>query len=189
MPDTLLQLGLPLANAIDRLNRTLGRALAWLSVLLVLFTVTVVVLRYGFERGNTALQELTLYAHGLMFLGAAAWALQRDSHVRVDVFYRRFSRQRQALIDLIGTLFLLLPMCLFLAWNCWDYVANSWARQETSADTGGLPFVFIQKSFILLLIATLFLQALAQVIKTLAVCRGLRSDFLEHPDDHQDEVL
>lgn len=189
MPNHLLQRSLPLADAIDRLNRTLGRVLAWLSVLLVLFTVSVVLLRYGFQRGNTALQELTLYAHGLLFLGAAAWALQRDSHVRVDVFYRRFSRQRQALIDLLGTLFLLLPMCLFLAWNCWDYVAVSWARRETSADTGGLPFVYIQKSFILLLVGTLLLQALAQIIKTLAVLSGLRSDFLEHPHDHQDEVL
>lgn len=189
MLHTVLKRGLPLADQIDRLNRLLGRSLAWLSVLLVLLTVSVVLLRYGFQRGSSALQELTLYAHGLLFLGAAAWALQRDSHVRVDVFYRRFSRRRQALIDLTGTLFLLLPLCLFLAWNCWDYVAASWARREGSADSGGLPFVYIQKSFILLLVAGLLLQALAQIIKTLAVLAGLRHDFLERPDDHQDEVL
>lgn len=189
MSKRLLLHTLPLADTIDHLNRTLGRSLAWLSILLVLFTVSVVLLRYGFQRGNTALQELTLYAHGLIFLGAAAWALQRDSHVRVDLFYRRLSRRRQALVDLGGNLFLLLPMCLFLAWNCWDYVAVSWARRETSPDTGGLPFVYLQKSFILLLVATLLLQALAQIIKTLAVLAGLRNDFLEHPQDHQDEVL
>ena len=131
--------------------RLLGRAVAWLTLLMVLLTCAVVLLRYGFSIGATATQEVILYAHSLVFLGAAAWALQRDAHVRVDIFYRRMGNRGKALIDLLGSLLFLLPMCLFLAWNCWDYVAMSWQRQERSADAGGLPWVYLHKSFILLL--------------------------------------
>lgn len=163
---------LMIARAIDHLTGWLGRTLSWLTLLMVLLTGAVVLLRYAFGVGATAMQELVLYAHALVFMGAAAWALQRDAHVRVDIFFRRMSPRRQALVDLTGSLFFLLPVCLFLAWNCWDYVAVSWARQERSADAGGLSWVYLQKSIILLLVSTLLLQALAQIIKTLCVLTG-----------------
>ena len=131
-------------------------------------------------------QEVILYAHSLVFLGAAAWALQRDAHVRVDIFYRRMGNRGKALIDLLGSLLFLLPMCLFLAWNCWDYVAMSWQRQERSADAGGLPWVYLHKSFILLLVASLLLQAVAQLLKTLAVLGGVQSTHL--PASHEEHL-
>lgn len=163
---------LKLSRLIDAANALLGRGVAWLSVLLVLLTCAVVLLRYAFDIGATATQELVMYAHALVFMGAAAWAVQRDAHVRVDIFFRRQNARRQAFTDLLGTLLLMLPMCLFLAWTCWDYVAVSWARGERSADAGGLPFVYLQKSIILLLVGSLLLQALSQMIKTLCVLSG-----------------
>lgn len=190
LPGRIAQRTLPVARLIDRLNSLMGRALSWLTLVMVLLTVFVVAMRYGFSVGATATQELVMYCHALVFMGAAAWALQRDAHVRVDIFFRSMPPRRQALVDLTGSLIFLLPMCLFLAWNCWDYVAVSWARNERSADAGGLPWVYWQKSIILLLVASLLLQALSQIIKTLCVIAGVLPTHLpsapvtEQPGEH-----
>ncbi|PZQ30215.1 MAG: permease, partial [Ectopseudomonas oleovorans] len=95
---------LALAYLIDALNSWFGKACAWLTVFLVIGTAVVVVLRYGFGIGATALQEAVLYAHALVFMGAAAWTLQRNAHVRVDIFYQKFSGRRQALVEIFGNL-------------------------------------------------------------------------------------
>ena len=163
---------LSLAHFIDSINSGLGKACAWLTLFLVTGTSIVVVLRYGFGIGATALQEAVLYAHALVFMGAAAWVLQRNGHVRVDIFYQKFSGRRQALVDSLGTVLFLLPVCLFLGWASWDYVSNSWATQEGSSESGGLKFVFLQKSIILVLVASLVLQGIADLIKSFYVMTG-----------------
>jgi TRAP-type mannitol/chloroaromatic compound transport system permease small subunit len=157
---------LGLAHLIDSLNARFGKACAWLSLFLVLGTATVVVLRYGFGIGATALQEAVLYAHALIFMGAAAWVLQRNGHVRVDIFYQRFNSRRRALVDSLGTLLFLLPICLFLGWASWDYVSNSWSTLEGSSESGGLKFVYLQKSIILVLVGSLLLQGVSDLIKS-----------------------
>ncbi len=155
---------LPIAERIQTANAALGRACAWLTLFLVLGTACVVVLRYAFGVGATALQEAVMYAHALTFMGTAAWALQRQAHVRVDIFYQNFSARKKALVDSSGHLLLLLPMCLFLGWNSWGYVVNSWAIHETSGETGGLGFMYLQKSIILLLVGSLLLQCCADLV-------------------------
>ncbi|TBU99192.1 TRAP transporter small permease subunit [Stutzerimonas kirkiae] len=156
---------LRIASGIDRVNARFGQFCSWFTVFLVLGTATVVLLRYGFSIGAIALQESVMYAHALIFMGAAAWTLQRGGHVRVDIFYQKFSPRRQAVVELLGHLFFLLPVCLFLAWNSWDYVANSWATREGSNESGGLKFVYLQKSIILILVFGLALQAISDLIK------------------------
>ncbi|KAA6187243.1 TRAP transporter small permease subunit [Thiohalocapsa marina] len=156
---------LRLARRIDAFNARLGQACAWLTLFLVVGTAVVVVLRYGFNIGAIALQEAVLYAHALVFMGAAAWVLQRNAHVRVDIFYQRFSARRQALVNLLGNLFLLLPFCLFIGWASWDYVINAWSTLEASGESGGLPLVFLQKSILWLLAGSLGLQGVADLIK------------------------
>lgn len=156
---------LAVARVIDAVNARFGQACAWLTMFLVLGTAVVVVLRYGFGIGATALQEAVLYAHALVFMGAAAWVLQRNGHVRVDIFYQRLSPRRQALVEILGTLLFLLPVCLFLGWASWDYVSNSWSTLEGSSESGGLKFVYLQKSIILVLVACLALQGISELIK------------------------
>ena len=156
---------LGLARVIDAVNARFGQACAWLTLFLVLGTAVVVVLRYGFGIGATALQEAVLYAHALVFMGAAAWVLQRNGHVRVDIFYQRFTPRYQALVEVLGTLLFLLPVCLFLGWASWGYVANSWATLEGSSESGGLKFVYLQKSIILVLVICLILQGVSEIIK------------------------
>ncbi|HWV09239.1 MULTISPECIES: TRAP transporter small permease subunit [unclassified Pseudomonas] len=165
-------LPLKLAFLIDSLNLWFGKIIAWLTLFLVVGTTIVVVLRYGFGIGATALQEAVLYAHALVFMGACAWVMQRNGHVRVDIFYQNFSGHRQALVELLGTLLFLLPVCLFLGWSSWDYVGNAWATLEASSESGGLKYVYLQKSIILVLVVSLVLQGVSNLIKALYVITG-----------------
>lgn len=165
-------LPLGIVRVIDLMNEYLGKVCSWLTVFLVIGTTVVVILRYGFGIGATALQEAVLYAHALVFMGAAAWTLQRNAHVRVDIFYQQFSGRRQAVVEIMGNLLFLLPVCLFLGWASWDYVGNSWATHEGSSESGGLKFVYLQKSIILLLVVSLTLQGISNLIKALYVITG-----------------
>lgn len=160
------------AHALEKANAWFGKACAWLTVFLVLGTAVVVVLRYGFGIGAVALQEAVLYSHAMVFMGAAGWVLQRNAHVRVDIFYQNFSRRRQALVEILGSLIFLLPLCLFLGWSSWDYVGNAWLTHEGSNESGGLPYVYLQKSIILILVLSLLMQGVAEIIKGLHVLSG-----------------
>lgn len=164
-----------LARNIDRLNRLLGRTLAWLTLAMVLICFSLVLLRYWFDFGSIALQESVTYLHALVFMGAAAWTLQADGHVRVDIFYSRLNAVRRARIDLFGSLFLLLPFAVCLLLFSWGYVDAAWTRREVSAEPGGLPWVYLLKTLILVMALQLILQALAEALKAWHTLRGARA--------------
>ncbi|MEL7448430.1 MAG: TRAP transporter small permease subunit [Pseudomonadota bacterium] len=159
---------LQLSESIDRFSRRLGEAVSWLTLAMVLVTSVVVVLRYFFQVGWIWLQELITWMHAMVFLLGAAYTLQADEHVRVDVLYRQFTPRRQALVNLLGTLFLLLPTCGFILWAGWDYVASAWSIKEASREVGGLPYPFVPvlKSAML---------AMALMLIAQGVSLGLRS--------------
>src|SRR3982751_1485723 len=163
-----------LAERIDRLNTAIGRAASWCALAIVLMGFAVVLLRYVLGLGSIWLQESILYAHAALFLLAAAWTLKEGGHVRVDVFYADASAHTKALVDLFGTLLLLLPFCVALNWFSLPYVARSWAILERSRETSGLPIVFLLKTLIPLFAATLLLQGVAQAIKAAAMLAMLR---------------
>jgi len=144
-----------------------GRTVSWLSLFLVLVTFIIVVLRYVFDSGSIALQEITTYLHASIFLVGMAYTMQQDAHVRVDIFYTRCSKQTKAWIDLFGALFLLLPFMLFVSWVSWSYIADSWLVLEGSREAGGLPGVFLLKSLILLMTFLLSLQACTQIARNI----------------------
>jgi len=144
-----------------------GRTVSWLSLLLVLVTFIIVVLRYVFNSGSIALQEVTTYLHATVFLVGMAYTLQQDAHVRVDIFYTQFSKQTKAWVDLVGALFLLLPFMLFVSWVSWLYIADSWSVLEGSREAGGLPGVFLLKSLILVMTSLLSLQAFTQIARNI----------------------
>lgn len=154
---------------LDRWVALTGRALSWLVTLLVLNTGLVVLLRYGFGIGNTALQELSTYLHASVFLLGAAWTLQRGGHVRVDIFYRNMSQRAKAWVNALGTLIFLLPLCIYILVVSWDFAAASWAIRETSSEPGGLPFVYLLKSLIPLMAINLALAAVAELLRSAMV--------------------
>ena len=148
-----------------------GNAVSWLSLLLLLITCVVVVLRYVFDSGSIALQESVTYAHATLFMLAMAVTLRRGGHVRVDVFYSKFSPKTQALVDVLGTLVFLLPVCTLIVVFSWDYVVNSWAIKESSAEASGIPAVYLLKTLLLVMPVMLMLQGVAEMLKnTLFLC-------------------
>lgn len=155
-----------------RLIEATGQAVAWLTLLMVLLTFLVVVLRYGFDLGWIALQESVTYLHALNFMLGAAFTLKHDGHVRVDIFYQKFGPRGRAWVDLLGTLLLLLPVCLFILIASWGYVAESWAVRESSGEAGGLPLVFLLKSILLLMPVLLLIQGLIMIGEAIATLRG-----------------
>lgn len=136
---------------------------AWLLVLLVLMQGLVVLLRYGFSWGSIALQESVTYLHAICFMLGAAFTLQVDRHVRVDVLYRSMSLKQQALVNAVGSVLFLIPICLFMLWTSYDYVLQAWTIKERSSDSGGLAIVYLLKTLIPLLAISLLAQALAEL--------------------------
>jgi TRAP-type mannitol/chloroaromatic compound transport system permease small subunit len=157
-----------LADRIDRLNAAIGRAAAWLVLVVVLLQFALVVARYLFGLGSARLTETVIYAHAAMFMLAAAWTLCAGGHVRVDVFYAEASPRTKARIDLAGAILLLLPFMLVLLWLSAPYAARSWAILEHSQETSGLPLVFVLKTLIPLFAVLMALQGVAQAIRAAA---------------------
>ncbi|MEW8505913.1 MAG: TRAP transporter small permease subunit [Candidatus Thiodiazotropha sp.] len=166
----------PFARLLELINEWTGRAVSWLSLLMVLVTFTVVVLRYVFDLGWIWLQESVTFMHGALFLVGAAYTLKHGGHVRVDIFFQRFSPQRQAWIDMLGSLLLLMPVCLFIFAVSWDYVVQSWSLREGSREAGGLDGVYLFKSLILVMAGLLLMQGLATVIRSLLRLFGQADD-------------
>ncbi len=162
-----------LARGIDCFTEWTGRLIAWLTLAMMVLTCTVVVMRYFLETGSIALQESVTYLHSLLFLLGAAYTLKRGGHVRVDILYQRFTPRIQALVDAVGTLLFLIPVCLLILVFCWEYVANSWAIHEVSKEARGLPLVYLLKSLLLIMPLTLLLQGLAEFIKNLLFFFGV----------------
>lgn len=157
---------------VDRLSAACGRFAGWLALACVLLVFAQVVARYGFGRSSIAAQEAVLWLHAALFLLGLAWALARDAHVRVDLYRQRWSPRTQAWAELIGTLALLLPFCVFALWICVEYVAESWRIRESSREPGGLPALYLLKALFPAAMALLALQGLAQAAKAVATLRG-----------------
>lgn len=165
---------LRLAVVLESINDRLGRGIAWLALAMVLVTFLVVVLRYALDFGSIAMQESVTYMHAVLFMLGAAYTLQRNGHVRVDIFYQRFSRRGRAWVDLLGTLVLLLPICLFILASSWDYVLDAWVQcdgggcdwiLEGSREAGGIPGVFLLKTLILVMPLLVLIQGVVWLLR------------------------
>lgn len=156
-----------LAGRLDQIAEYTGRFISWATLLMVLITFLVVVLRYAFDLGWIALQESVSYLHASVFMLGAAYTLKHQGHVRVDIFYQKMGSRSRAWVDLLGTLLLLFPVSGFIFWVGWGYVLNSWDVLEGSREAGGLPGVFLLKSLILLLPLTLGLQGIATMLRSI----------------------
>ncbi|MCZ6701550.1 MAG: TRAP transporter small permease subunit [Ignavibacteria bacterium] len=153
-------------KVVDSLNERIGKITSWLTALLVLLVSYDVFVRYFIGESSVGLQELEWHIFALIFLLSAAYTLKIDEHVRVDVFYTRFSPKNKALVNLFGSVFLLIPFCLLVIFASQDFVELSFRVKETSPDAGGLPARYILKVFIPFSFFLLLLQAIALSFKS-----------------------
>lgn len=159
------------AAALDALAEHTGRVVSWLTLALGLTGFLVVVLRYAFDSGWIWMQESLTWMHALVFMLGAGYTLKHDEHVRVDVFYRGFSRRARAMVDLAGTMLFLLPLCGYLVYESLPYVLSSWRVAERSREAGGLPALYLLKSVIPLMAVLLAIQGVALAMRCVSQLR------------------
>lgn len=167
---------LAFARAIDTFNDGMGRLTAWLTLVMVLVTVVIVVLRYGFNVGFIWMQESVRFMHATVFLLCGAYTLLNNGHVRVDVFYSKKGERGKAWVDLFGSIAFLIPVCTVIIFFSWDYVLNSWANFEGSLEERGLHAVYLLKTFIWIFAATMIAQALSRIVHAIATIRGFEHE-------------
>lgn len=158
-----------LIQAIDRFTLLSGRLLAWCALAMALLTAAIVVLRYGFSTGSIAMQEAVTYLHGSLFMLGVAYALKSGGHVRVDIFYRQFSKRRRAWVDALGGIVFLLPLCVVIVALSWGYVGDAWAIRESSPEPGGIPYLYLLKTLLPLMAINLAIAGLADVLRNAQV--------------------
>ena len=161
-----------LIRIINLINKVIGETVSWLTLLMVLVTVLVVVLRYGFNIGFIWMQESVRFMYSAVFLLCAGYTLFKDKHVRVDVLYLSLSERKKAIVDLLGSIFLLLPVCFVIFYYSWSYVLNSWEQLEGSIEERGLHLVFLMKTFIWLFAILVSMQSLATIINSLIILKN-----------------
>jgi TRAP-type mannitol/chloroaromatic compound transport system permease small subunit len=143
----------------------IGKKISYLIPIMVLLMVIVIVSRYFFGIGRTDLQELVMYFHALVFLGCAGYVFNKDEHVRVDIFYRESSTKYKNLINSIFGFIFLLPVVAVIFIYSLEVIYASWGMKEVSTESGGLDYVYVQKTFILLFPLTLIAALINQLIK------------------------
>lgn len=161
-----------LADGLDRVSGITGKAISWLTLAMVLVSCTVVLMRYLFDTGWIWLQESVTWMHAMVFFIGAAYTLEREEHVRVDILYQRMDPRGQAWVNVLGVLLLLLPTCGLMLWSSADYVAASWRVREVSQEAGGLPALYVLKAVIPVSAVLLSLQGLALLLRNLLVLTG-----------------
>lgn len=181
----MLRLLATLVRLICGLNLVIGNVFAWLAVGIVAVCFTVVVQRYVFATSFVWMQDLYVWLNGVMFMAVAGYALFRNDHVRVDIFYRAATAERRALVDLIGVVVFLLPFTWVVAWYGWEFVARSWRYGEGSVNPGGMPALYVVKSFIIVFAVLVALQGIAMALRSILVLAG-REDLLPPTYRYQD---
>ncbi len=171
---SVLRLLNQLSVRLEQFSECTGMLVSWLVLVMVLLVSYDVAMRYFFQSGSVALQEMEWHLFSLIFLIGAAYTLKHDDHVRLDLFYKSkfMDDRRRAWIDLFGSIFLLIPFCILIILSAWPFVYQSYIHLEGSPDPGGLPYRWILKASIPLGFTFLLLQGVSEIVKNLSTVLG-----------------
>ena len=148
---------------LEKTINSLGRFISLMIPVMVILMIVIIVARYFLGIGLTGIQELIMYIHALIFLGCAGYVQYKDEHVRVDIFYRDASNKYKNKVNLILGILFLIPMVFVIGYFSIDLVEMSWKIKEISTEAGGLNYVYIQKTLILLFPLSLLLTIIYQL--------------------------
>lgn len=166
---------LAISSGIDWLTEWIGRSVAWLIFAAVLVSATNAVVRKAFNMSSNAWLELQWYLFGAAFMLAASYTLKHNEHIRIDIFYSSRTRRTQHWIDLLGHIFFLMPVVLLLAWMTVPYALQAWRSGQISTNAGGL-IIWPARAFLAAGFILLCFQGVSEIIKKIAVMRGLIPD-------------
>ncbi|MFN0113266.1 MAG: TRAP transporter small permease subunit [Paracoccaceae bacterium] len=180
--------GLALARAIDRMNEIIGKSVGWLILVAILVSAGNATVRKVFNISSNSWLELQWYLYGAAFLGAAAYTLKQNEHIRIDIVYGLWSRRRQHWIDLLGHVLFLMPFALLMIAMLVPYVRESVRIGEVSTNAGGL-VIWPAKAMLLVGFLLLALQGVSEIVKKIAVMRGLIPDPTPFVSQHEAAAL
>ena len=175
---------LRVSQLIDVLNERIGKLSSWLILLAVIICTVNALIRYAFNLSSNAWLEIQWYLNSAMFLLVAAYTLKLNAHVRIDVIAGKFSSRTHAWIDMFGSVFMLLPVALIIAWYSLPSLENSYQLSEMSSDAGGL-LRWPVRLLIPLSFALLALQGISEFIKRAAYLQGV----IENPAESKQEAI
>ena len=157
---------------LDRISKYAGTISALLVIVLSLLVTYDAVMRYLFSAGSIALQEIEWHIYDMIFLFGISYALYRDKHVRVDIFYENYTSDAKAMIEILSMLFLVIPFSMILINNAYDMALQSYIQNEVSSDPGGLSYRYVIKSMIVLSFLLLIIQSISEIIRSLYSLRS-----------------
>lgn len=173
-----MQALLVIARGIDRVTAFIGKSVMWLILLAVLVSSGNAIVRKMFNWSSNSLLEMQWYLFGAAFMGAAAYTLQQNEHIRIDVFYGTRTRRTQHWIDLFGHVFFTLPFVVLMTWLLVPYAWQAFRSGQISTNAGGL-IIWPARAILAAGFALLIAQAISEIIKKIAVMQGLIED--PHP--------
>ena len=173
-----MQTFLSLSRGIDRLNEWIGKSVIWLILLAILVSAVNATVRKVFSISSNAWLELQWYLYGAAFMLAAAYTLKENEHIRIDIFYGTRSRRAQHWIDLVGHVLFLTPFVVLMTWMTFPYAYQAWKIGQISTNAGGL-IIWPARAILAAGFALLSLQAVSEIIKKIAVMKGIIED--PHP--------
>ena len=177
---------LGISRGIDRVNAWIGKASVWFILASVLVSAgNAVIRKLAPTYASNAWLELQWYLFGAAFMGAAAYTLQQNEHIRIDVFYATRTRRTQHWIDLLGHVFFLLPFTVLMAWLLWPYLLQSYLSGQISTNAGGL-LIWPARALLFIGFVMLVFQAFSEITKKIAIMRGLIDD--PHPFQSTQEI-
>lgn len=166
---------LKLSRAIDAMNTRIGRIVAWAIFLAVVISTINAIVRKVLNTSSNAWLEMQWILFGAVFLICASWTLVANEHIRIDVVSSLLSKKARNVIDVIGHAFFLMPITLVMMWYSWPFFWRSMLQNEQSTNAGGLP-VYPPKLLVPLGFTLLFIQAISELIKRIAIMRGELAD-------------
>ena len=171
-----MQMFLALSRAIDWINESIGKAVGWLILISIFVSAgNATIRKIAPAYSSNAWLELQWYLYGAAFMMAAAYTLKQNEHIRIDILYGMWSRKTQHRIDLFGHVFFLLPFVTLMVWLLVPYVTRSFNSGEYSSNSGGL-ILWPAKALLLIGFGQLLAQAFSEIVKKIAVMRGLIED-------------
>ena len=153
-------------KVLEKYINFVGEKISYLIPVMVVLMIFVIISRYFFGIGRTDIQELVMYFHALVFLGCAGYVMNHDEHVRVDIFYRNASKNYKQKINFVLGLLFLLPLIAVTFFYSLETIEASWKMAEASTEAGGLAYVYIQKTLIILFPLTLLAALINKFLKT-----------------------
>ena len=174
---------LKLSAAIDWLNTKIGVLVSWLILVAVIISAVNAIVRKVFDMSSNAWLEAQWQLFSAVFLLGAAWTLLRNEHIRIDIVNAAFPRWLRNTIDLVGHCLFLMPLCILMLIDGIPFFTTSYGQGELSLNAGGLP-QWTAKLLVPLGFFLLALQGVSELIKRIAIMRGLIPD----PHEHQEKT-